>query len=314
MGFLRKPGSFFILSDQRGQAVLIVVLIMVVALTAGLSVASRAITNLRISTDEENSQRAFSAAEAGVEAAVKKCAVAPCQVNDVELAAPGGTQVSSYSYNTTFLSGTEFLVNGGNAIEKDDGVDVWLIDHNADNSLSFDSGWHASSIPSTGSRFITVYWGSGSVSCTGSGKDGVAALEVIVLSGDQTSPVVTRYAVDPCQDRRGANSFSASDSNPPSPYTVGNKDFLYKYTIILDNASKGVVVRLVPLYASSSIGVLGCDHPVSGTPTCYALPGQGKVIESTGKSGSSFRKVTFFQGYPVLPSEFFQYGVFWPNQ
>lgn len=52
---------------KSGQILILVLLIVVVALSVGLSVASRNITNLRSSTQTEQSQRAFSAAEGGVE-------------------------------------------------------------------------------------------------------------------------------------------------------------------------------------------------------------------------------------------------------
>src|SRR3989344_2427210 len=52
---------------KSGQILILVLLIVVVSLAVGLSVASRNLTNLRISTQTEESQRAFSAAEGGVE-------------------------------------------------------------------------------------------------------------------------------------------------------------------------------------------------------------------------------------------------------
>lgn len=55
------------MKKRSGQILILVLLVVVVALAVGLSVASRNITNLRISTQTEQSQRAFSAAEGGVE-------------------------------------------------------------------------------------------------------------------------------------------------------------------------------------------------------------------------------------------------------
>lgn len=52
---------------RSGQILILVLLVVVVALAVGLSVASRNITNIRTSTQTEQSQRAFSAAEGGVE-------------------------------------------------------------------------------------------------------------------------------------------------------------------------------------------------------------------------------------------------------
>jgi len=60
----------FRISDQAGQVALIVLLVMVVMLTLGISVAQRGVTDVRISQQEEDSARAFQAAEAGVEQAL----------------------------------------------------------------------------------------------------------------------------------------------------------------------------------------------------------------------------------------------------
>src|SRR3989338_1032652 len=55
------------MKKRRGQILILIILIVVVALAVGLSVASRNITNLRTSTQTEHSQRAFTAAEGGIE-------------------------------------------------------------------------------------------------------------------------------------------------------------------------------------------------------------------------------------------------------
>src|SRR3972149_10501389 len=55
---------------ERGQALLIVLLSMAVILTVVLSVISRSITDISLTTYSEDALRAFSAAEAGVERAL----------------------------------------------------------------------------------------------------------------------------------------------------------------------------------------------------------------------------------------------------
>ncbi|MBI4037893.1 hypothetical protein HY382_02515 [Candidatus Curtissbacteria bacterium] len=57
---------------KSGQILILVLLVVVVALAVGLSVASRNLTNLRTSTQSEQSQRAFNAAEGGVEEILSK--------------------------------------------------------------------------------------------------------------------------------------------------------------------------------------------------------------------------------------------------
>ena len=59
--------SHSVKNSQKGQVLLLVVLASVIALTVGLAAISRSITSTRISTEESNSQKALSAAEAGIE-------------------------------------------------------------------------------------------------------------------------------------------------------------------------------------------------------------------------------------------------------
>lgn len=60
------------IKKKSGQILVLVLLVVVVILAVGLSVASRNLTNLRTSTQAEQSQRAFTAAEGGVEDALSK--------------------------------------------------------------------------------------------------------------------------------------------------------------------------------------------------------------------------------------------------
>src|SRR5882724_2093664 len=122
--------------SQRGQVLLIIILVMTVALTVGLSVATRTVTNLRTTAEEENSQRAFSAAEAGVEQALQ---------NNI---ANSGTFTNNTSYQTSLsaLSGIEFLLNNGTPILKDNPEDIWLSTY-----PGYTNPWSGN---------VTIYWGN----------------------------------------------------------------------------------------------------------------------------------------------------------
>ena len=63
MNFLSKR-----LQNQSGQALLLVLLSMAVILTVVLSILSRSILDVAVTTGEEEALRAFSAAEAGMQA------------------------------------------------------------------------------------------------------------------------------------------------------------------------------------------------------------------------------------------------------
>ena len=65
----KEEKRFRIISDS-GQALLVILLSMTVILTVVLSVVSRTVTDITITTYQEDAQRAFDAAEAGIEDAL----------------------------------------------------------------------------------------------------------------------------------------------------------------------------------------------------------------------------------------------------
>ncbi len=246
-------------------------------MTVGLAVATRSITNLRTTQEEAASQRAFSAAEAGVEQALKSASTGVILSEK-----PFGDNSKIQQVAITEISGTQFAVNGGNVIAQNDGIDIWLVSHNADGSANYSSPLNVNTV---------IYW-SLSDDCN------AAALEIIVISGPQDSPKSTRYAYDGCSSR-SSNNFTAAITSG-GPYTVGGKTFKYKTDNII--ITSGLVVRVIPVYSNTSIGVT----------SSVGLPSQGKSISSTGTSGETVRKITFLQGYPKLPAEFFQYVLLSP--
>lgn len=271
-------------NSQSGQILLIVVLAAVISLTVGLSVASRVITNTKTTTDEINSQKALSAAEAGIEQALKNT---PSTSTNTTF-----SNNSKVVVNPTQIAFSQFLVNGGNLISQDDGVDIWLSDHG----------------PSTGkptyanprSTNLKIYWTGSNSDCTKN-----AALEIIVISGSTANPVLNRYAYDPCAATRG-NGFSAPNSTAKP---ISQVSFDQAVVIPVTN---GLIARVIPLYASTKIGV---DLFAAGstTLTLNSPPAQGYLLESTGTSGTVTRTLRVFQGYPKVPNEFFTYSLFIPS-
>src|SRR3989338_3937934 len=114
---------------SAGQIVLILVLITVVGLTIGLSLISRTVTDVRISSQIEESGRAFSAAEAGVETALRGSYTgAPSSANFT-------VSNATVSYTTEILglsSGVLMLP----LTEVGNTQTVWLVNHNTDGSLN----------------------------------------------------------------------------------------------------------------------------------------------------------------------------------
>lgn len=281
---------------EKGQALLIVVLVIVVTLTVGLSLASRSIIQLRNTTDEASSQAAFSAAEAGVEQAIKLGNVSGSSViSGINLNDKNNSQISAV--DVTLVQSDQFLMNNGIPLFQDNGADIWLSPYSTDQTQLFQNA----------DRFnntLTVYWGTSSDPC----QD--PALEVLIISGSRTSPILSKYAYDQCGSNNSLNlppSSKRTNGFPDAPQkgsflvngVNGDKTFNYKAQIAIAN---GLIARVVPLYHGGSVGV-------SGT----SLPPQGKIITSTGTAGITgqqvARKVTFFEGYEQLPIQLY-YAMF----
>lgn len=259
------------LKSRDGQMLLVVVLTMIVALTVGLSVVSRTITNLKISKQSEESQRAFQAAEAGIEQALQSAT------------ASSGLEFSnnaSYSTTITDTGGTNFLLNAGEIVDQDTGIDLWLSTYpNYANQLC------------SSSCNITLHFNPSEQSCdAGEGNNTRASLEVVLLSGNVANPTVNKYLFDPCPSR------TSGAANVGSGAAIDGTTFQHGVIIPVVN---GIIMRVIPVYNSTKIGI---TSPVS-------LPSQGTIIESVGESGETTRKVQYFSSHPQIPLEIFPYSI-----
>ncbi len=281
-----------VLSDQKGQTLLVIVLVMVVALTVGLSIATRTIVNLRTTSDQANSQKALSAAEAGVEESIKTGS----SIAKTNFPIASGVNVS-YTTNVNPVDGTvKFLLNGGTQISQHDAVYVWVTPY----MNNFSTTW---------SGHLTVYWGdaSASTNCNvyspPSPYNPTPAIEVAVVYGSKTTPNIQRYAFDPCgAPRTTSNHFDSSGITTGSnKICTGDNCQTLKYSRTIDLTTTPVLlVRVNPIYTDSYIGAQGDNN----------LPGQGSIIDSTGTTDQSTRKISVYEGYPEIPSEFFPVS-FW---
>jgi hypothetical protein len=265
---------------QNGQILLIVMLVVIVASTIGLSLASRSITSLRTSTEEAESQKALAAAEAGIERALQ---------GSVPIATSSNSSSNTPGYTTQVdqVFGNNFLINGGNIITKDEGADLWLATYNSDPNLNYGAPW-------TGD--LSIYWGDSSGDCKN------AALEIIIVSGSKDDPTSKRYVFDSCSQRILQNGFAPPQSTTPENIVSNGitKTFPYGVTI---SVSDGLIARIIPIYGNVYAGVKGSS----------ALPLQGYVITSIGTSGQANRKITVFKGYPQTYLPYLSYGLFVAN-
>jgi len=264
-------------NKNKGQIVLILVLITVVGLTIGLSLISRTITDIRISSQIEQSSRAFSAAEAGIETALR---------GNVEIGPTGTVSLegASANYSVSTVGGTDANYNLS-LTEVGNSQTVWLVEHNADDSIN-ESGY---SYPVSSTLEV----------CFGTRPDSNGAVLVSIFYKDGTDYKMAKKAIDSSVRDNGfiiadvlgnycGGQFRFRKIIMPSTDANSNtNDFNISPSAIL------LFLRLQPLYEASAITI----DPQS------ILPVQGRIISSIGQTATGVaRKIQVYQGYPVLPS------------
>lgn len=264
----------------KGQAVLIVLLSLSVVLIIVLFIMSRSITDLSLSVKEEDSLRAFSAAEAGVERAL----VIGNSSGTID-SASFDANVTSFAEGATEVVYPLSLKSGENAT-------FWF--SRAGETTNF-----------TGSQ-IKYCWGDlGTVSSNNDSPAIEVTIYYTTTPNDLTTLQIARATLDPNSSRRTQNNFSsATDSN----CTIGTDVFEYQSTLNLASlgisgyATAGVLQYSTAkiLYNTTTAHKIGID--VSGTGA--SLPSQGNLIASDGSFGGSNRKIEVYQLYPEAPPIF----------
>lgn len=278
---------------NQGQTLLIILLIMSVVFTIGLSVISRSVTDVAVSQKEEEAARAFSAAEAGIEQAL----IAGTNVTDSTF---GFTAtVAGIAQNSSNFILPQLLNAGETA-------PVWFIEHDSSNNLVC-----------TGSCFsgntVTLFWGENG---TASQSSTTPAIEAAFLytttpnANGYSTARIARVAFDPNSTRRSSNSF---DTPTGTGCTIGTTQFAFCHTVNLSNLSPAVTIRpstsdtrglqmarLRILYNTDKAHPVGIA--VSGGNG--TVPNQGSKIESSGTAGESTRKIQVNKLFSDLPPIF----------
>jgi len=303
MNILPKPKS------NSGQTLLVVVLVISVSLIIALSVISRTVTDVTVTNKEDESQRAFSAAEAGIEKSLLSGVAIP--TTNLNNSASFTTQVTNFSQGTTSFVNPMSFYSG-------ESMTLWFVSHSASGSTVCD-GTHPCF---TGDAF-TVCWVKTESTPTDVNK--IPALELSVhyetTAGDPSTLQIARATFDPNQSR--GNGFAAVDAGTCSIGTPATL-FAYKKAISL-NTNLGLTstitgtinklqfARIRLLYNTDTPHLIG----ITGGST--AFPSQGVIIDSTGTSctaagscGDSNRKITVVEGYKEIPS-IFESAIFSPG-
>lgn len=266
---------------NSGQALLVILLIMAVALTIGLAVVSRSITDIRISQEQEESARAFSAAEAGLES----------------LLATGGAPgtIGNFTISTAeqdLGNSQSFVFREG--VDAGDVKTVWLVGHNSDGDPD---PLVAQCVPDE----IRVFWGNEG---TPRGDDNTPALEATVFYYDSAngSYETRKYTSDPNNSGRATSNGFSTDNLTINPAPLEGVQFAFRKGI-LNLPGNMYVLRLKLIYSDDTPHRLGAQGVGGSNPT---LPLQGTCYESTAESEETgiTSRVEQCQYYPSLPGLF----------
>jgi len=280
---------------ESGQALLLVLMGVVTVVVLTLSVVGRSVTDISVTTQDRESVRAFSAAEAGVEEALIESVVgsasAPVVIENTGLGEDGRasfkTSIAGFPVNPR-----EYLVPS--EISSGDIATVWLVGHDDQGVLTC----------ATGDCFIgnrlDVCWGKEG---TGPGSADTPAVSVTVFY-DSGSVSTSRIAVDPNPSRTGENSFSSPSGDS---CVVDGQTLAFSHS--LDLGGLGVPVRTGGSSVGGPVAVVAqfhynsSPHPI-GFRSGSDFPAQGRRIDSVGSSGEATRRVEVFNIFPQLPSMF----------
>ncbi|MBI5613529.1 hypothetical protein HY947_01260 [Candidatus Gottesmanbacteria bacterium] len=263
--------------SSSGQVLLITLLVLSVAVTIALSLIGRGTQDANMSASLEESARAFNAAEAGIEDALKS----GLGTTTVQVLSPGLT----YSVNVSMVAGAASVYQLPKKTVRGTTETVWLTNHNADGTLNESPAYLGTT--------IGICWSSEAVT---------PALEVTVLYKRGASYLVGKSALDPDLSRFGTNKFTGLGISTPG---CGIASY---YTSTVDFSTLGILgtdtllaLRLTPRYSDARFAI---------DPGNFILPKQGNQVESTGTTATGIsRKIIVYQQYKA-PSSIFDSSIY----
>lgn len=262
---------------ERGQIVLISLLVLSIATTIALSLIGRSTTDVTISNQITESTRAFSAAEAGIEEALKTGV------------GTNGTQVLtagvSYRVAKADIGGAVGAYVFPKKISRGATETLWLVDHNPDGTLV-----ESPTYTSTG---IDVCW---------SAETTTPAMSVAIFYKTAAGAYrVARGSYDPDSSRALTNNFSGVTASVggcgASTGTTYKQSITFgAFTPAINPVSDSILMlRMTPIYADATVAVNATS----------ALPIQGNKLESSGTTATGItRKIVVYQQYRSPPSAF----------
>jgi hypothetical protein len=250
---------------EQGQAALIVLLVVAVALGFGLSIISQSTTDVRISHQEQEAARAFNVAEAGIEEALQNISSIPFGVPQTI----GGFDASingSYVVDTSNQLESKYQAN--------ETAQINLLNH--DVALSQ----------------VTVNWVDSqndleNPDCS-SELQTPASIQVTVIKGAADNFAKRTYAYNSCNALTNGFSYIA---------TSGDNNYLKKVAVAIEPGD--VLMRIRPVYNQTSLLIYGdVDLP----PQNYIVSSTAQA--SSGEQSLATKSIEVTRSEPATPPIF----------
>lgn len=282
--------------NQKGQIIVIVLLVTLIALSLGLVVTQKTITDVTTSTQNDQASRAFSAAEAGIERAYTLSPGVTATIPPTDF--DNQASADNIQASNSLPSGTDALEYP--PIGREAVANFWLSQAGNPDVSSY-----------TGST-VNLYFGNSTqspsepkpaVEITFFYKDGSGNFQSFSEFYDSDSTRATTNGFTPASLNGSVNIFNLTT------FTPGQASTFYAYVpnvSIYPGVCSGcnpILARVRLLYSTSNQKIaLG---PV-GTQT---LPAQANAYQSTGKAGQSQKSLKVFKESYVVP-HFFDFAIF----
>lgn len=288
--------------NQKGQIIVIVLLVTLVALSLGLVVTQKSITDVTTSTQNDQASRAFSAAEAGIEKALTLSAPGTVSVLDSDL----NNQASAIATRSAELPTSPTEVLEYPPIGREAVANFWLSQPKTETAAYT-------------AATVNIYFGDSTQ--TYSASNPKPAIEVTFFYKNGTNYESSSKYLDSDQVRSSTgnptNGFTYVTTTA-SPTTFDLKTFtskttdkpFFKATASIFPTGCGtcntpILARVRLLYSTSNQRIaLG---PSDGET--QSLPMQATAYQATGKAGQSQKSLKVFKESYVVP-HFFDFALF----
>lgn len=293
--------------SQTGQMVIVLLLITLVALAIALAISQRSLTDITSSNRLEQSSRAFSAAEGGIEIAKLN---GPSAGEMLLLEDRLGNQAKAKVTTRVAPTGNELFVYYSD-IGKADFAHFWL------------SNQYTLAEVLRPNSSIDVYFGS----ITTPSGDSEPSIEINTIVWDTAGSnnfEARRWYFDPIASRRNSRGFSNPSNGPFSvsvrDYCTGvtvTKNYRYRARIDLSSAPSAgqtttagkrpiiLRVRVIDSNFPQPIAI----QPLNCGPGGCRLPEQIVAYDATGTSGETQRRVCLVTQDKVVPY-YFDFSIF----